>query len=59
MKVRSLIAKLPKKSVMDKLIATFFANVNWHYDIVEKFYFDDMFLHWYAGEPGPVKYLSP
>jgi hypothetical protein len=44
---------------MDKLIATFFANVNWHYDIVEKFYFDDMYIHWLSGEAGSVKYLKP
>src|SRR3979411_178991 len=59
MNVRALVAKLPSRRIIDKLIAAFFANVNWHYDIVEKFYFDDIFLHWSASKPFSVKYLSP
>ncbi|KAK9431766.1 hypothetical protein V1505DRAFT_354701 [Lipomyces doorenjongii] len=40
-------------------IAAFFRDVNWHYFILEKFYFDDLFSHWFNAslEPAP-SYLN-
>ncbi|KAE8372615.1 fungal-specific transcription factor domain-containing protein [Aspergillus bertholletiae] len=54
-----LISRLPPKQITDELIATFFLDVNWHYFIVEKLYFNDMFSRWYSAETSPVTYLSP
>ena len=59
MNVRSLVAELPRKPLLDKLIDVFFANINWHYDIVERFYFDDLVSHWTGTISGPIDYLSP
>jgi hypothetical protein len=55
----TLISKLPPKSVTRELVAVFFTEVNWHYFILERFYFDDLFIHWQVAKADPVKYLSP
>jgi hypothetical protein len=54
----SIISRLPPKTVIEELIAVFFSDVNWHYFIVEKFYFDDLFSRWYNANPTPVAYLT-
>lgn len=55
-----LIAKLPPRTVAEALVNFFFEEVNWHYFILERLYFDDLFSRWPPGEQtGPVRYLKP
>ncbi|KAE8362189.1 fungal-specific transcription factor domain-containing protein [Aspergillus caelatus] len=54
----SLISRLPPRQITDEIIEAFFLDVNWHYFIVEKFYFNDLFSRWYNAETSPVTYLS-
>ncbi|KAE8421573.1 hypothetical protein BDV36DRAFT_292220 [Aspergillus pseudocaelatus] len=56
--VRTLISQLPSKSVLQQLVDIFFSEVNWHYFILERFYFDDLFTRWQSTETRPVNYLS-
>lgn len=58
-KALALISKLPPRPVIEELVVVFFAEVNWHYFILERFYFDDLFSHWQAAEADPVRYLCP
>lgn len=44
--VQGLIAKLPPRPVIDALIDFFFDDVNWHYFILERFYFDSLLSRW-------------
>lgn len=53
-----LISHLPPKHITDELIVTFFLDVNWHYFIVEEFYFNDLFSRWYSTETSQLTYLS-
>src|SRR5699024_6624310 len=53
-----LISRLPPKHVTDELIATFFSDVNWHYFIVEEYYFSDLFSRWYSTGTSQPTYLS-
>lgn len=53
-----LISRLPPKHITDALIAAFFMDVNWHYFIVEEFYFNDLSSHWYSSGTRPLTYLS-
>ncbi|RMZ37531.1 hypothetical protein AFCA_002060 [Aspergillus flavus] len=55
---RTLISQLPSKPVLQQLADIFFAEVNWHYFILERFYFDDLFSRWQSTEMRPVDYLS-
>ncbi|KAJ6005700.1 hypothetical protein N7451_003644 [Penicillium sp. IBT 35674x] len=54
----SLISRLPPKDISDELITTFFSDVNWHYCIVEKFYFNDLYSRWSGTETSQLTYLS-
>jgi hypothetical protein len=56
--VHKLVAILPQKDIIDALLDVFFTHVNWHYDIVEKVYFEDVLAHWYAGRASSVQYLK-
>lgn len=53
-----IISRLPPKTVIDELIAVFFSDVNWHYFIIEKVYFNDLSSRWYSANPTPVAYLT-
>lgn len=53
-----LLSNLPPRSVVEELVRLFFAQVNWHYFIIEKFYFDDMFARWQSTKVDPVGYLT-
>ncbi|KAB8238699.1 uncharacterized protein BDW43DRAFT_262437 [Aspergillus alliaceus] len=55
---RALISQLPSSQVLQQLVAIFFSEVNWHYYILERFYFDDLFSRWQSSEGGSVKYLT-
>ncbi|KAL6813001.1 hypothetical protein GGI42DRAFT_161612 [Trichoderma sp. SZMC 28013] len=55
----SFVAKLPPRSVIEALVDFFFDEVNWHYFILERLYFNDLFSRWPPKEtPDPVKYLK-
>ncbi|OGM45642.1 hypothetical protein ABOM_006227 [Aspergillus bombycis] len=54
----TLISHLPSKPVLQRLVKVFFEEVNWHYSILERFYFDDLFTRWQTTEMRPVDYLS-
>lgn len=54
----SLSSHLPPKHIIDELLGTFFSDVNWHYFIVEKFYFNDLLSRWYNTETSQLTYLS-
>ncbi|KAL6697262.1 hypothetical protein J3F84DRAFT_282679 [Trichoderma pleuroticola] len=55
----SFVAKLPPRSVTEALVDFFFDEVNWHYFILERLYFNDLFSRWPPKEtPDPVKYLK-
>lgn len=57
--IESLIAKLPPRSILEVLISLFFDEVNCHYFILEKYYFNELFLRWPPEEDiQPVKYLN-
>ncbi|KAH7417532.1 hypothetical protein BKA64DRAFT_730729 [Cadophora sp. MPI-SDFR-AT-0126] len=51
-------SRLPPRAVLQQLISNFFSDVNWHYSIVEPYYFDDLFRRWYEPKLEPVMYLS-
>lgn len=53
----TLISHLPSKPVLQRLVKVFFEEVNWHYFILERFYFDDLFSRWQTTEMRPVEYL--
>ncbi|KAJ5301966.1 hypothetical protein N7508_006829 [Penicillium antarcticum] len=54
-----LLSKLPPRPVLQTLIDLFFTEVNWHYFILDRFYFDDLFSRWPISEElEPVGYLS-
>jgi len=55
---QALIAQLPSKPAIEELIAAYFTDVNWHYFILEKYYFDCILSCWYGVDIGPVKHLS-
>lgn len=56
----ALIAKLPSRTVIKTLVDFFFEEVNWHYVILERFYFDGLFSRWPSGEAtDSIKYLKP
>lgn len=56
----SFVAKLPPRSVIEALVDFFFDEVNWHYFILERLYFNDLFSRWPPKEmTEPVKYLKP
>ncbi|KAH0524007.1 hypothetical protein TsFJ059_008931, partial [Trichoderma semiorbis] len=56
---QSLVAKLPSRSVIEALVDFFFDEVNWHYFILERLYFNDIFSRWPPKEKTePVKYLN-
>ncbi|KKP03289.1 fungal specific transcription factor domain-containing protein [Trichoderma harzianum] len=56
---QSLVAKLPSRSVIEALVDFFFDEVNWHYFILERLYFNDLFSRWPPKErTEPVKYLK-
>ena len=55
---RTLISQLPSKPVLQQLVDIFFSEVNWHYFILERFYFDDLFSRWQSTETRSVNYLS-
>ncbi|KAL6826486.1 hypothetical protein V8C40DRAFT_216562 [Trichoderma camerunense] len=56
----SFVAKLPPRSVTEALVDFFFDEVNWHYFILERLYFNDLFSRWPPKErTEPVKYLKP
>ncbi|KAJ5985224.1 hypothetical protein N7522_012420 [Penicillium canescens] len=57
---QTLVSKLPPRPVLQTLVNVFFAEVNWHYAILERFYFDDLFSRWpHSEELEPVNYLGP
>jgi hypothetical protein len=57
---QTLVSKLPPRPVLQTLVNVFFAEVNWHYFILERFYFDDLFSRWpHSEELEPVDYLRP
>jgi hypothetical protein len=54
-----LVSNLPPRPVIQTLVDLFFVEVNWHYFILERFYFEDLFSRWPLGaETEPVSYLS-
>jgi hypothetical protein len=53
-----LISHLPPKNIIDELTSTFFSDVNWHYFIVEEFYFNELLIRWYGTETSHLTYLS-
>ncbi|KAE8382765.1 hypothetical protein BDV26DRAFT_253100 [Aspergillus bertholletiae] len=55
---RALISQLPSTPVLQQLADIFFSEVNWHYFILERYYFDDLFSRWQSTELRPVSYLS-
>lgn len=56
----ALLSTLPPKPILKTLVDLFFAEVNWHYFILERFYFDDLFARWPLSEQlEPVDYLRP
>lgn len=57
--VEALIAKLPPRPVVESLVDFFFDEVNWHYFILERFYFDSLLTRWPpAEEVEAVSYLT-
>jgi hypothetical protein len=46
----SLIAKLPPRTVIEALVNLFFDEVNSHYFILERFYFNELFSRWPSKE---------
>lgn len=57
--VKALIAELPSRPVIEALIDFFFDEVNWHYFILERFYFDSLLSRWPpAEETEAVSYLT-
>lgn len=57
--IESLIAKLPPRSILEVLVSLFFDEVNSHYFILEKYYFNELFSRWPPTEDiQPVKYLN-
>ncbi|KAJ5648813.1 uncharacterized protein N7484_002536 [Penicillium longicatenatum] len=57
--IQTLIAKLPPRTVIEALVDFFFSEVNWHYCILEKLYFDDLLTRWSPNEEmGVVSYLE-
>lgn len=55
----TLIAKLPPRTTLETLVDFFFGEVNWHYFILEKLYFDELFSRWPpAEEADGVRYLQ-
>lgn len=55
----ALASQLPGRSVIEELVTVFFSDINWHYFILEKYYFDDLFSHWLGTAPRSIKYISP
>lgn len=57
--VEALITKLPPRTVVGSLVDFFFDEVNWHYFILERFYFDSLLTRWPpAEEVEAVNYLT-
>ena len=56
--VHTLVSNLPPKPIIEELSAVFFDEVNWHYFILERFYFDDMLSHWQTPGNARPKYLT-
>ncbi|OQE19204.1 hypothetical protein PENFLA_c019G07943 [Penicillium flavigenum] len=55
----TLVSNLPPRPVIQSLVNLFFVEVNSHYFILERFYFEDLFSRWPLGEETePVSYLS-
>ncbi|KAJ4857212.1 fungal specific transcription factor domain-containing protein [Trichoderma breve] len=53
------LQELPSRSVIEALVDFFFDEVNWHYFILERLYFNDIFSRWPPKErTEPVKYLK-
>lgn len=58
-RLRALIAQLPSMPAIEELVAAYFADVHWHYFILEKYYFDHLFSCWYGVDTGSVEHLDP
>lgn len=57
--IETLIAKLPPRTEIEALVDFFFHEVNWHYGILERFYFDSLLSRWPpAGQKEAVSYLQ-
>ncbi|KAJ6113512.1 hypothetical protein N7523_006829 [Penicillium sp. IBT 18751x] len=48
--IEELLAKLPPRPVIAALVDFFFDSVNWHYFILERFYFDSLLSRWPPAE---------
>ncbi|KAL4810659.1 fungal-specific transcription factor domain-containing protein [Aspergillus unguis] len=57
--IEALLAKLPPRHVIEALVDLFFDAVNWHYFILERYYFDSLLSRWPPTEGmQPASYLS-
>ncbi|KAK1238934.1 hypothetical protein MKX08_005995 [Trichoderma sp. CBMAI-0020] len=57
--IENLVAKLPPRMAIEALVNLFFDDVNSHYFILEKYYFNELFSRWPPKEDiEPVKYLT-
>lgn len=44
--IQAFLGKLPPRPVIEELANFFFENVNWHYFLLERFYFDSLLSRW-------------
>jgi hypothetical protein len=58
-KSQALVAQLPSKPAIEELVAAYFTDINWHYFILEKYYFDCLLSCWFGAYTDPVKHLNP
>lgn len=57
--IETFLGKLPPRPIIQALVDFFFENVNWHYFILERFYFDSLLSRWPPDEDMEgVSYLT-
>lgn len=54
----ALIAQLPSRMAISKLVAVFYSDVNWQYFILEKYYFDCLLACWYDANVESLPHLG-
>jgi hypothetical protein len=54
-----LAAQLPPNPVIQELTKVYFSDVNWHYWILERYYFDELLTPWLALSTDALKHTNP
>lgn len=47
-----IAAELPAKSVIDELVDVYFSEVNWYYQVLVRYYFDELYVAWQGVNDG-------